>query len=144
MQLSLLLAVVLAAPFALGVPMLETRQSNLQTFTGSQGGSPPPITNSGDATRPFEVNGNTFVNFAAAAQRSCDIQQNACSNAANSGKGGSVSVCQAQQTACNAAASSGASSPGASSPGATSTTSAPATATSAAIGANVGSDTCTE
>jgi transcription initiation factor TFIID subunit 15 len=63
----------------------------------------PAITSSGDASRPFEVNGNTFTDQASALQRACDIQQNACSNAANSGTAGvTVSACQAQQTACNA------------------------------------------
>ena len=95
-----LLALIVAAPLALTYPVLEVRQAsstNLQSFTGTLGGAAPPITNSGDPARQFEVNGNTFVNFAAAAQRSCDIQQNACSNAANSGKGGSVAACQTQQ-----------------------------------------------
>ena len=95
-----LLAFLVTAPLALTYPVLDVREAsstNLQSFTGTLGGAAPPITNSGDPTRQFEVNGNTFVNFAAAAQRSCDIQQNACSNAANSGKGGSVAACQTQQ-----------------------------------------------
>jgi hypothetical protein len=76
--------------------------TNVQTFTGTLGGPPPPVTSStGD--RPFTVNGNTFVNLAAALQRSCDIQNNACANAVNSGKlpGKSVSDCNAQQSLCN-------------------------------------------
>ncbi|GAP87220.1 hypothetical protein SAMD00023353_2300380 [Rosellinia necatrix] len=65
----------------------------------------PAVTNSGDSSRPFSVNGNTFANEAAAIQRSCDIQQNACSDAANSGKTGfSVNDCQAQQQQCLSAA----------------------------------------
>ncbi|KAL7276074.1 hypothetical protein RUND412_000959 [Rhizina undulata] len=79
---------------------------NLQTFTGAVGAAADPITFSGDSTRPFEVNGDTFVNFAAAAQRTCDIQFNACADAANSGQGGTVAACTTQQTACNAAQSS--------------------------------------
>lgn len=65
----------------------------------------PAVTNSGDSTRPFSVNGNTFVNEAAAVQRACDIQNNACADAVNGGKasGATMSDCQAQQTACNAA-----------------------------------------
>ena len=73
---------------------------------GALGGiSAPPVTNSGDPSRPFSVNGNTFVNEAAAKQRACAIQNNACSDAANSGKatGFTVSDCGAQETACNAA-----------------------------------------
>jgi hypothetical protein len=62
----------------------------------------PPITDSGDSTRPFEVNGNTFVNKSAAVQRSCDIQFNACANAFNSGSatGFNLSDCQTQEDDC--------------------------------------------
>ncbi|KAG0646073.1 hypothetical protein D0Z07_8392 [Hyphodiscus hymeniophilus] len=80
--------------------------TNVQTFTGSLGGLPPAVIQStGD--RPFSVDGDTFVNIGAALQRSCSVQNNACSNAANSGTlaGTSVSDCGAQETACNAAAS---------------------------------------
>jgi hypothetical protein len=70
---------------------------NLQTFTGTLGASADAITFSGDTTRPFLVNGNTFVNFAAAAQRTCDIQFNACADAANSGAAFSVNDCQTQE-----------------------------------------------
>jgi hypothetical protein len=84
-----------------------TRDSaNEQTFTGSLGGVAPPVTSSaGD--RPFTVNGNTFVNLGAALQRSCAIQNTACSNAANAGTlaGTNVGDCNAQEAACNAAAS---------------------------------------
>lgn len=77
--------------------------TNIQTFTGSLGGAAPAITKSaGD--RPFTVNGNTFVNIGAAFQRSCDIQNNACFNAVNSGAlSGGTAQCQQQQQACNAA-----------------------------------------
>jgi hypothetical protein len=62
----------------------------------------PAITNSGDSTRPFEVNGNTFVNKSAAVQRSCDIQFNACADAFNSGSatGFNLSDCQTQEDDC--------------------------------------------
>jgi hypothetical protein len=62
----------------------------------------PAITDSGDSTRPFEVNGNTFVNKSAAVQRSCDIQFNACANAFNSGSatGFNLSDCQTQEDEC--------------------------------------------
>jgi hypothetical protein len=62
----------------------------------------PAITDSGDSTRPFEVNGNTFVNKSAAVQRSCDIQFNACANAFNSGSatGFNLSDCQTQEDDC--------------------------------------------
>ncbi|KAK6088182.1 hypothetical protein SCUP234_01248 [Seiridium cupressi] len=71
------------------------------------GATAPAVTASGNADRPFEVNGNTFVNEAAAKQRSCDIQFNACADAVNGGKASGVTVsdCQAQQTSCLGAAS---------------------------------------
>jgi len=82
---------------------------NLQTFTGAVGSAPVAITNSGNADRPFDVNGDTFVNFAAAAQRSCDVQFNACANVANGGSATvSVSDCTTQKTACQAAQNSAA------------------------------------
>ena len=53
---------------------ISKRQAqNLATFSGALGGiKPTPIECSGDATRQFQVKADTFVNFAAAAQRSCD------------------------------------------------------------------------
>ncbi|KAI3400582.1 hypothetical protein diail_2785 [Diaporthe ilicicola] len=83
----------------------QAQGSNVQTFTGALGGAAPPVTDSGDAKRPFSVNGATFVNKGAAIQRSCSIQHNTCANAANSGSGNfSVSDCGNQEDACNAAA----------------------------------------
>ncbi|KAK2043691.1 hypothetical protein LZ31DRAFT_467857 [Colletotrichum somersetense] len=78
--------------------------NNVQTFTGSLGGTPPPvIESSGD--RPFSVNGDTFVGKAAALGRSCDIQHNACATAANSGKlSGGVGQCDTQNTQCRSQA----------------------------------------
>jgi hypothetical protein len=64
---------------------------------------PHPVTDSGDSTRPFKVNGNTFVKYkSAAVQRSCYIQFNACANAFNGGKatGFNLSDCQNQKNAC--------------------------------------------
>ncbi|KAL7955018.1 hypothetical protein V8C34DRAFT_292683 [Trichoderma compactum] len=79
--------------------------NNVQTFTGSLGGPAPPVV-SGTGNRPFSVNGNTFVNIGAALGRSCDIQHNACADAANSGQlSGGVSQCDEQNTQCKAAAS---------------------------------------
>lgn len=74
------------------------RADNLQTFTGSLGAAAPAVTNSGDSTRPFEVNGDTFVKEAAALQRSCDVQFNACANKANSGASFTVDQCQQQKS----------------------------------------------
>ncbi|EDU47254.1 hypothetical protein L13192_05254 [Pyrenophora tritici-repentis] len=63
--------------------------SDLQTFTSALGGTKAsPITNSGDAKRPFKVDGDTFTDFETAAQRSCDNQFQGCSRAANGGGGG--------------------------------------------------------
>jgi hypothetical protein len=80
-----------------------TTGTNVQTFTGTLGGAPPPVISStGD--RPFSVNGDTFVNSGAALQRSCSVQHNACANAANSGAlSGGVGQCETQETACNTA-----------------------------------------
>ncbi|RDW69691.1 hypothetical protein BP6252_08711 [Coleophoma cylindrospora] len=78
--------------------------TNVQTFTGSLGGTAPAVTQ-GTGTRPFTVNGNTFVGKGAALQRSCAIQHNACATAANGGgQSFTVSDCGTQETACNAAA----------------------------------------
>jgi transcription initiation factor TFIID subunit 15 len=65
----------------------------------------PAVTNSSDKSRPFAVNGDTFVNQSAAKQRACAIQNNQCADAVNSGKmqGKSVTDCNNQETACNAA-----------------------------------------
>ncbi|KAI0612834.1 hypothetical protein PtrSN002B_003657 [Pyrenophora tritici-repentis] len=52
--------------------------SDLQTFTSALGGTKAsPITNSGDAKRPFKVDGDTFTDFETAAQRSykCNAAQ---------------------------------------------------------------------
>jgi len=78
---------------------------NLQSFAGALGGAaPPPVTAGG---RGFIVQGSDeFVGLAAALSRSCDIQHNACANAANSGTSGlSVGQCDTQDTQCKAAAS---------------------------------------
>ncbi|KAI9649971.1 hypothetical protein NHQ30_002557 [Ciborinia camelliae] len=77
--------------------------TNVQTFTGTLGGTPPPVVSSaGD--RPFSVNGDTFVGEGAALQRSCSIQHNACADAANNGSlAGGEAQCETQETACNAA-----------------------------------------
>ena len=70
---------------------------------GTVGAAPIPIISSA-SERPFEVNGSTFQNLGAAAQRACDVQKNQCANAANSGQfDGSVADCDAQQQQCIAA-----------------------------------------
>lgn len=72
--------------------------------TKDLGGAAPGVTSSGDPKRPFAVNGNTFVNEAAAKQRACDIQRNSCSDAANGGAGFTLADCNTQAQTCNAAA----------------------------------------
>ncbi|KAM3075279.1 hypothetical protein ACMFMG_007278 [Clarireedia jacksonii] len=77
--------------------------SSSAASSGALGGiAAPAVTKSSDPARPFEVNGNTFVNQAAALQRSCDIQFNACADAFNGGKatGFNLGDCSTQQTAC--------------------------------------------
>ncbi|KAI0259818.1 hypothetical protein BC834DRAFT_973962 [Gloeopeniophorella convolvens] len=76
---------------------------NLQTFTGTLGGAPPPVVAGG---KGFIVNGSQFINLAGAIARSCDEQHNACADAANKGGSGfTVAQCDAQDTTCKAAGS---------------------------------------
>ncbi|KAK3687714.1 hypothetical protein B0T22DRAFT_457864 [Podospora appendiculata] len=76
---------------------------NVQAFTGTLGGAAPPVVSS-NSERAFAVNGATFLKEAAAIQRSCAIQKNACANAANSGQlAGGAGQCDTQEKACLAA-----------------------------------------
>jgi len=70
------------------------------------GAAAPAVTQTGNADRPFAVNGATFANEAAAKQRACAIQNNACADAVNSGKAAGVTVqqCNEQEQACRGAA----------------------------------------
>lgn len=99
-------AAATAAPVATAAPAsppAAAAAGSLQTFTGALGAAANPITFSGDAKRPFQVKDATFVNFSAAAARTCDIQFNACADAANSGKAVAFADCNTQKTACTAA-----------------------------------------
>jgi hypothetical protein len=92
-------------------PPFRTSPNNpRQTFTGALAGvAASPITNSGDAKRPFSVDGDTFTDFKSAAGRSCDNQKNECSQAANAqgNKGGTtVNDCDKQSESCKSAQSS--------------------------------------
>ncbi|GJC85621.1 hypothetical protein ColLi_08459 [Colletotrichum liriopes] len=62
----------------------------------------PAVSNSGDGSRPFAVNGNSFVSKATAVQRACDVQRNGCLDAFNSGRlnGGTVADCESQVQTC--------------------------------------------
>lgn len=84
--------------------------STAVSSTSALGGiAAPPVTNSGDATRPFEVQGNTFVNESAAQQRACNVQFNDCADAVNNGsaKGAfTIPDCQIQENECIAAPAS--------------------------------------
>lgn len=85
------------------VGQVTSAGTNIQAFTGTLGGPAPPVVSSaGD--RPFSVNGNTFTGAGAALSRSCDIQHNACANAANSGQlAGGIAQCETQVSECKAA-----------------------------------------
>ncbi|KAI0834122.1 hypothetical protein F5Y06DRAFT_301002 [Hypoxylon sp. FL0890] len=73
---------------------------DVNAFTGSVGSAPVPVISS-NADKPFSVNGDEFLNQGAAIQRACDVQKNACANAANSGEASiSVSDCDAQEQQC--------------------------------------------
>ncbi|KAI0486138.1 hypothetical protein F4859DRAFT_357031 [Xylaria cf. heliscus] len=76
--------------------------ANVNAFSGNVGADPIPIVNDPTSDRPFSVNGATFQNAGAAIQRACDVQKNACANAANSGAASGISVgdCDAQQQQC--------------------------------------------
>ena len=103
-------AVVAAStPTALSTTSTPAPNKNIQTFTSSLGGLPPPViqSQSANSERPFSVNGDTFVNAAAALQRSCAVQHNACADAVNSGVlevEGGVGRCEMQEGECVAAA----------------------------------------
>lgn len=75
--LAMLAAVAAAAAAGAG--------NNVQTFAGDLGGAAPPVIEDDASDRPFSVNGATFLNKAAALQRSCAVQHNACAAAANGG-----------------------------------------------------------
>lgn len=62
---------------------------DLQTFDSALGGvHASSITNSGIPNRPFAVEGDSFPDFATAAQRSCDEQFQGCQAMANAQGGG--------------------------------------------------------
>jgi hypothetical protein len=98
MQFTTPLLVLLLSTFT-SARVLHMRAANSQSFTGALGGiAATPVVDSGDAKRPFQVKGDTFVNLSAALQRSCDQQFNACANSANAGKAGfSSAECQKQK-----------------------------------------------
>jgi hypothetical protein len=102
MKTTFIIASLIAA--TLGAPTLSAsarRQTgaNLQSFTGALAGiAATPVTDSGDANKPFQVRNDTFGNAKAALQRSCDQQFNGCANAANGGdESVSVQECSAQK-----------------------------------------------
>ncbi|KAL8904616.1 MAG: hypothetical protein Q9171_006991 [Xanthocarpia ochracea] len=87
------------------IPPIPTN-NNIQIFTRSLGGPPPPATSSA-SFRPFSVNGTTFLNPGAALQRSCAIQHNVCADAAanrDSTTNINASDCDTQEKACTSAA----------------------------------------
>jgi hypothetical protein len=79
---------------------------NLQTFTGALGGvTAPAVTAIGNGQ--FQVTGNDVINDQKSAiERSCDVQNNLCADAANASgnkNGFTVAACNTQETQCNAA-----------------------------------------
>ncbi|OCH86068.1 hypothetical protein OBBRIDRAFT_856430 [Obba rivulosa] len=95
------------ASAAVPAATLAVSGSNLQTFSGALGGvNPPAVTSLSNGQ--FQVDGNSaFNNLQSALQRSCDVQNNQCADAANaSGNKGSLTVaaCNSQQSQCNAQA----------------------------------------
>ncbi|KAJ6576469.1 hypothetical protein DFH09DRAFT_1276482 [Mycena vulgaris] len=92
-------------PVAATPPAAATTASNLQLFTGNLGGiTAPAVVVSGSQ---FQVEGNSiFKSKAQALSRSCNIQKNDCSDAANASKNQgqfTVTACDAQESACNGA-----------------------------------------
>ncbi|CAE6443170.1 unnamed protein product [Rhizoctonia solani] len=78
---------------------------NFQTFAGALGGAAPSVTAGG---KGFLINGDSFINKNGALQRSCDIQKNACADAANSSGNKApltVAACETQAQQCSAAIS---------------------------------------
>ncbi|KAI0476254.1 hypothetical protein GGR56DRAFT_641853 [Xylariaceae sp. FL0804] len=76
--------------------------TNLNSFTGSLGAPPVPITQGTDDTHPFEVSGQAESAFQDAINSACSDQHNACADAANGPQQGQISVnqCDDQMNAC--------------------------------------------
>ncbi|RDL37004.1 uncharacterized protein BP5553_04437 [Venustampulla echinocandica] len=94
------------ATATIAAPATASKQAQVSNSAALGGIAALAVTDSGDAKRPFAVNGNTFASKSAAAQRACDIQFNACANAVNGGKLPDVKMgdCQSQKDSCGAAA----------------------------------------
>ncbi|KAJ9155263.1 hypothetical protein NKR23_g1742 [Pleurostoma richardsiae] len=94
--------------FGAGVILPRADETNLQAFTGALGGATAPaITKSDDSDRPFEVDGDTFTDFATAANRACDNQHNTCAELSNNKTADfPVSDCDQQSDECKSAATS--------------------------------------
>ncbi|KAK2751710.1 hypothetical protein FQN54_008933, partial [Arachnomyces sp. PD_36] len=73
---------------------------NLQTFSGDLGAPAPPISDTGDSSRPFSVDGSTFSDFKSASIRSCDVQFDNCQKKANDDGSFSVNECDSQKDEC--------------------------------------------
>ncbi|KAF9891146.1 hypothetical protein FE257_005082 [Aspergillus nanangensis] len=73
-----------------------------QAFRGTLGGAVPAITKTGDADRPYAVDGDTFTDYASAAERSCNNQFDTCQRLANTDTSVSYTLqdCQDQLTTC--------------------------------------------
>lgn len=96
-----------AADFTDNADDAEAAQdNNLQTFTRSLGGLPPPVTKTAGAAKPLSVKATIHsLSRERALNRSCAVQHNSCANASNRREiSESVGQCDAQQAECNAAA----------------------------------------
>ncbi|KAI1336930.1 hypothetical protein F5Y15DRAFT_426689 [Xylariaceae sp. FL0016] len=98
-----------SAPASASSAPASATANNVNAFTGNVGAAAVPVVSNAAEAKPFSVNGATFLNAGAAIQRACDVQKNACANAANSGAADiAVADCDAQQQECVAANDSGA------------------------------------
>ncbi|TVY39744.1 hypothetical protein LSUB1_G004182 [Lachnellula subtilissima] len=83
-------------------PLPPFSNSTAKATGASSANSASSTSTSTSSSSALGVNGNTFVAEAAAVQRSCDVQFNACANAVNGGtlSGVTVADCQTQKNAC--------------------------------------------
>ncbi|CAE6442952.1 unnamed protein product [Rhizoctonia solani] len=96
---------ILTADVTAGLPAGAYRMCSINSAANHRalGGAAPPVTAGG---RGFLINGDSFVNKNGALQRSCDVQKNACADAANSSGNRApltVAACETQAQQCSAA-----------------------------------------
>jgi hypothetical protein len=72
-----------------------------KSYKNSELNTAKQITETGDPTRPFALDGNTFADFPSALQRSCGNQLNGCQaivNGGNNTAGMTLADCDTQQS----------------------------------------------